>query len=316
MNQHPIPRSWYRGIAGFLLLLVVNHFAADWITRHTASSKVHWLIEQEPVATDCVVLGSSAALASIDPALLAKELGIDVLMLAEEGAAYPEQELIWELFLERRRSKYLLLEVDPWGVTNLGYSWPFHEYNYLPFLNHPRIEAAVTEQKGSWQTAAWKYVPMLKFAQFNSQFGVVQFGSWLKGTRYDPRASGMNHQVSTAEQMAKHSETDLFVGWQWDESRIKALNQILDLAEKQGTRAILYYTPIFSGCHFSEEEKIVVFYRKLAAEKNVPLLVIDDEKIVGQHGNFKDPTHLDAVGAKLFTQAIAEQIKAAKLIEK
>jgi hypothetical protein len=304
-----IPNSWRWAAVGFLLLVTLNHFVADWISTNTKSSKINWLIEQAPPQADWVVLGSSAALASIDPAVLSTELGKDVLMLAEEGAAYPEQELIWKLLMERCRSKALLLEVDAWGVTNVGYSWPFHEYHYLTHVNHPIVEKAIAEQKGPWLTAAWKYIPMLKFAQFNSKFGIVQLPSFLKGTSFDPRRAGTNETTTTIESLAEDCKTELMTGWEWDRNRINALEGILELAKANSVRVFLYYSPIYKNCRVHEEEKIKGFYRELAAKKNIPLIFIEDESILGQAENFKDITHMNSRGANRFTKTIAERIR-------
>lgn len=309
MDRQPIPRSWYHAIAILLVLVVGNHYVADWITRHTKSTKAYWLIEAGPHQTDCVVLGSSVAMCSIDPVLFSQELGKDVLMMSEEGSAFTEQALIWNLFLEKNHCQFLILEVDPWGLTDTGYSWPFHEYNFLPFLNHPLVEKSVTEQKGFWRTAAWKYVPMLKFAEYNSQFGLLQLGSLLKRTPYNPRRSGLVYKEATPEVLKKGCQKWAAVKWEWDTGKLKALNDILDRAEDQNVRTILFYSPLYRDCHMPDEAIIMDYYRTLATKRKIPFIVIDNERIVSDPRNFKDTTHLNAHGAALFSQALAEQIK-------
>ncbi|HWB13969.1 MAG TPA: hypothetical protein VG826_32375 [Pirellulales bacterium] len=250
--------------------------------------------------------------------MLAEELRADVVDLSADGRAYPESKLVLELFLARHAAETLLFEVDTWGITTGGYSYPFHEYEFLPYIRDDMISRSVAEVCGPWRAARWKYLPMWAYGEFNEQIGVASFSrkSLLGGSTSEVYGTGPEVFLEKVLPATGDPRFAQELGETPGEPEISAERQracrrILEVARGQGVNIVMFLAPAHREwkSRFPGEAGRVAWYRKLACDFKVPLLVVDDAEGFQDRRLYADASHLNASGARIFTRCLAEFVK-------
>lgn len=294
---------------GLAVLVVASHLAYERLARFDRSSRTEWLLHRNTGEYDYLVLGSSAAERSIATGALAEATGASVLNLAAAGTAYPEQHLIFELFASRGRARTLLFQLDTWGLSDRGYSYPFHEYLYLSYLDNEVIRSNLAEYYGEGQVKLWRSIPMLKYAEFNVHIGLKDVFDRLRGKRaYAPAAQQLYEGPGT---FATGHEP---FAYRWDPRRERYFHRILDSALARQVEVVLLLAPVHEDYRELEQNEgdVVRFYRDQARQRGLRLFIFEAPDFLRDQANFANWTHLNRQGAERYTGALATFLEEAR----
>jgi hypothetical protein len=295
-----------------VVLLIGNHVALERLHRARPGGRGA-LVHQAGRSCDYVVLGSSAAQRAVDFRLLGDRLQGSVYSLALSGTAFPEQHLALELLLTRNRVETLIWQVDTWGLSDFGYSYPFHEYHYLPFLEDPVVERNLTEYYGAGRTACWKWVPMYKYADFNLHLGLQNATRWLPHSPGGNDVEWLRAGKMSQAQLA-HLQDDSSARWyRWDAGRKVYFEKILQLAKLHNLRVVMFLAPVYSQYAANERnrEEFIDYYVRSARDYGIPFFICEDPTLVRDPTKFRDGSHLNQRGAEQFTAMLAQFIRSA-----
>jgi hypothetical protein len=297
----------WRSFCGlFLLLTLANHALLAGLAQARPGQLTEWLLQGKAGDAEVLLLGSSAAHRGFDANLLRELLGAPVVDLSSIGAAYPEQRLILDLYLRRHRAKTLIFEVDTWGLSSTSYSYPFHEYLYLPHLGQPAIRDHLTSRYGAWRIFLWRWLPMYKFSEFNLQIGLApSLNDLRRGAPYHP---GTDHLLDRSLTSLDRESDEQKVPRAYDRSPIRqqGFEGILNLAQKHSLRVLLVLAPVHRSAFAQEPDRqqVIDFYHAVARRDGLALLT-PTEPLISDPSYFFDPFHLNRSGAAVLTRSLA-----------
>ena len=298
-------------IAGILLLIVNDQYITR-LHRADLSRRVNCLVMSPPQEFDVAVLGSSAGQLGINTPELAESLEARVLDLTSKGSAYPEQLLTLRLFLKRNKVKTLIFQVDDWGLTNSGYSYPFHEYEYLPFISVPEVYESIAQEYGTFVAGCWRWVPMLAYSQYNQKIGIRTFHiARLAGI--SSNATYSSDAVNRIAAVLPSSGDPRFTDGPpvvptLSNHRRQCCERIIRLCRSDGVDVVLCIAPVhvdWRRYHIGTDER-AAWYRGIAKKYDVSVF----ESTIGVNSEdrhfFKDSSHLNGAGAARFTQELSD----------
>ena len=302
------PMRWLIFCAVFTGLLVVNHTVLDRLNHARPDNRGRTLVTTAGGDYDYVVLGSSAAANAIDFDALEQQLDASVFPLALAGTAYPEQHLALDLFLSRNQVTTLIFQVDNWGLADGTYSYPFHEYFYLPYLDDPVVERNLREYYGRQRMWCWKWIPMYMYSDFNLHIGLQGAAKLLRKSRPVEFVDGVDGDQMDAQTLARIRQAEDAHRLDWNETRKAYFERILQLARQCDLRVIMILAPTFTGFDAAESnaDEFVTYYTTVARESDVPFFVCRDQTLRNDPGNYIDGAHLNRRGAKRYTRLLAD----------
>ena len=299
-----------------VIVLAVFRFESvvlDRLVPLDQSVKVNWIYSHAGTF-DYAFVGSSAAYAGIDGKALSDTLGGSVINLGLDGTAHPEQYMVLAAFLESNDVGTIILQVDAWGLDENAYGYPFHEYLHLPYLDKPVVAEVVAERRGG-RLAAWKYVPFLKYAEFNTQIGVPNVVHVIGGRQpeFDVYGSSLRNQAFNQAELEALAAADDHHSYAWSTMRAEYFERMLELARKKGIPVIVYLTPEYHEVleYSPWRHQVVSYYRDTVTAAGQTFLSYDDDPLCRDRLNFYNTSHLNRDGAGRFAPLLARDVLAA-----
>ncbi|MDL1873846.1 hypothetical protein FBQ85_01540 [Cytophagia bacterium CHB2] len=299
-------------MAILVLLLGVNHAIIEYLLEKNKASLANWLLsQQEKKEYDAVILGSSSARAAINVHQFSKAVNQSVISLASAGVAYPEQYLIWELFLRNNKTKSLILAADYWGLSDYGFSYPYHEYQYMHRLDNEIVLTNLEDNYGKSKILLWQFLPMSKYAEFNAQIGLhhALINLMKNPAPYNPYPTNDNRKkLAYDEESAASITVSVKPSESWDENREKYFLKILQLSRDHNVQLFLFISPVLNDSRIYDlpKDKIIDYYAQKAKAFGAYLFNINGHELTRNPNNFVNVTHLNSDGAKVFTDLFAQ----------
>lgn len=297
-------------LAGVVLALLGRLF--DYAARKDLRSKWHWILAQRKGDYDFAVMGPSRAYMGVDVTSLETKLGQRGINLALDGAGAADQLLALRMFLKHNKLRHLLLDVNLNALDKRGLTYSFHDYEYLPFSDDPDVDAGIAKQRGA-KAWAWKYVPFWRNAEFNAQIGPIQLYTFLKASQ-DPKA-----RIPEFDAKGSRLVSGPFVSraqnrpetWAIEPELVAEFRELLVFAREKGVTITLTLTPELRSrtALQANRAELLATYQKLADDFRLKFLKFDDLPLVDDTRYFVDPSHLNADGARQYTEALAASLR-------
>jgi len=267
--------------------------------------KPFWIFKHQNQSFDFAVLGSSQAQCNVNIFTMEQKLKQKGINLGIGGAAFSEQYLVLRTFLKTNKIYHLLLCVDIYGLDTSKYDYPFHEYNYLPFIDDEDIYKFIKDYCG-YKAYIWKYIPFFKYAEFNSQIGLKNFlNLYFENKRFDAKGSFLLNKRLIADNLQL---SDTY--YEIHNARIKYLINIIELAKQNNIKVTFFRTPQFYIAYdYSPGYKEVFeFYQQMAKKYNLAYLEFDDYSINKNENYYVDFDHFNSKGAENFSNLLAKTL--------
>jgi hypothetical protein len=305
-RHHAVVSSLF--VSGLGALLVVASLVLDRITVKDSQSKVKWVLAKRNLNLGYAVLGSSRAQLTTNVAELDDWWQTRGINLGLNGTAYPELDLIWELFLDANRVDCLLLEVDAVGLDSSSFSYPFHDYEYVPYLRDPIVFRHFLAERGL-RAYLWRDFPFAAYAAFNDRT-MISAAHALRTLPppWDSTGTLLIDRAFDPNEWAGWSVKPLRI----DSVRSARLDSILDRSARKGVHVIMYMAPEYFMVDRYQPNRasIIAFYREKARAHEVPFLTFEDSPLRRDKSNYFDPSHLNRGGARRFTAVLAATVDA------
>jgi len=294
----------------FVAVLSLEGAVFDHLAVRDRSDKINWIASLTDRHYDLIVVGSSSAYVGVDVPTLQRHLGDEVLNLALNGTAYPEQSLVLESFLSRNSADRALIEVDVWGLTYSGYSYPYNEYKHLPYIDDPITYENLRVNFGS-RAFAWRYVPFLRYAEFNTEIGWPNLVNLARGKnppfdRYGSELSDREFNESELESTRKTGG----IRYQLNPTRLAYFRRMLELCRERGIEVILYLTPEYFEIYELQKNRdaLVQEYERLATRYGYPFLRFETDELCRRKELFYNTSHLNRKGALRFSERLSIRV--------
>lgn len=285
----------------FAIVAVVDlgvGYAGDYLRNHANGGETRKL--NDLVLNDChdvVILGSSRAYSHYDAPLLSDTLGLDVYNAGYEGNGVVLAYGLLSMMLDRYQPKLVLFDLEP----------TFDIYFYDKDNNHKRYIASlkpyylikeVGEVIKDVSTEEWYKVhsAMIRYNTMILSMGMDYSRPYDNSKRgYGPLQG--SYQGDSRSKARKQDDIDSF--------KLCYVKKLLDLAQEHHVPIIVVASPKF-GQKSSDALQPV---KEICESMGIPFLdYYADNEFMAHKEWFKEPMHLNNIGAKVFSIHLLEII--------
>ena len=259
------------------------------------------------------IYGSSRAWVHVDPELLTKELGVKFYNLGIDGHNFNLQYLRHlELVEHNKNPEIIIYSIDEFTLAKRK-----DLYNYQQFLPYMLGDEKIKKFTSSYEGFSFfdYYLPLIRYVGeykvLNKVFFSKDIPNPLRKKGYKAIKEKWNNDFKIAKEKFNNIEVKL------DSSSIVGFEKFLRSAQKNKTTVIFVYTPEYIGGQnfVSNRQEIMDLYKSLARKYHITYFDYSKGEISHHKKYFYNVLHLNAIGSKLFSKKLAEDIKEAGILD-
>lgn len=250
-------------------------------------NKVMWVRDfPSGIELDYIIIGSSRANYHVNPKQVEQRIGKVGYNLGYNGSNPFETKLMFKEFLKIGKVKRLFVQVDYTFI----YEQPdlIGQLNFIPYLNEDEIYKEFMKVDSSYVYT--KHVPFYRYQKFESRLGYrnVIMSALSDKTPKFTDSLGFTFVSKVLKNDKGHSKKLINV-------KNRHLKEINLIAKQEGIEVTFFTAPVFKPNYDLNklEDQLTNYSNFIDA--------IEDRNY------FNDPTHLNAEGAKIFTDIFIDQ---------
>lgn len=311
-------RSFLAKTAVIFIVVISLMLCLDaFITHRLHHSRASMLVGMNDVFFDStnydvVIMGSSRALVQYDTRILDTILNKNCYNLGIDGRGMISQIIKYIAYEKRHgRPKVIIHNIDCFLLDeDNGYE----REQYLPYLFDKELFDAIYKREDF--TIFDSIIPLIRYAGYEQ---MIREGLGLSN-KMDKSGMYKGYRPNYSIWDGRMLEATVEVGFGCDPVVVSAFKRFLIDCRGKGIKLVFVYAPFFSGarCKMSDEKQKAMFdsFDRIAEEYQIPLLSWWDCPISEDTAYFYNATHLNADGAKLFTQELALSLDSMNLFER
>lgn len=245
---------------------------------------------------DVLILGSSRAYHHYDTRLLSDTLGLDVYNAGYDGNGVILATGLLEMVLERYQPKLVIYDVEPVFDINV-YNADNHNIRYIsrlkPYYHNPAIGSIIRAvSKEEW---------------YKSHSGMIRYNTsivqMLKENISECKEEYCGYAPMYGEYSGELLESNEHL--EIDSLKLSYLEKLIELAHAREVPIIFVASPKY----VKAVSDVLMPVKEICNRHNVVFLdYYVDSAFIRHKEWFKEPMHLNAVGARAFSQVIAKKI--------
>lgn len=251
----------------------------------------------EKVEADVVVIGSSKASHHYVPQMLEDSLGMTAYNCGQDGCFFLYQNCIINMILDRYTPKMILWDIQPGSFVGEDHS---NEYQNFRYLSHYYPANTWAENYINSESPKMRYRMMSRMFAYNSKalnyvFPLVTHSSATENGYIPLAAEGYLYP-----EMGKEDEVESYV----NKTYLSLLDDTMRRCKEKGVDLRMYISPVYSQkSALSEDAEREI---GLVAKKNGVgyTNAHSDEMFMQDASLFRDASHLNDKGARIFTELI------------
>lgn len=284
--------------------------------RRTETSKFgsfNRLVEGR-INADVIINGSSRALVHYDPRVIREVTGRSAWNLGMNGVHIDVQLAVLRTYLRHNRKPAVViqnLESFSFEATRRGEI--YDPAMFVPYLGEPDLyRGLVAIDPAVWK---WRHIPLYGYAVEDMTFTWVRSLLALAGkdpaedyfSGFNPRYMNWTEDFESFRRSVKDGVTNRI-----EPAGIAAMEELLQLCQENGIRAVLAYAPVYAGMQKLESNRAEVFakFRAVAAKHGALFWDFSDSPLCESTRYFYNSQHLNAAGAEQFSRIVAQRLKA------
>ena len=244
---------------------------------------------------DVIIFGSSRAVVHYDTPFLSDTLGIDVYNAGYAGNGVVLSVGLLDMILERYQPKLVVFDVEP-AFDIYEYAEDNHHVRYLKYLKPYYNKSGIPKIIEDVSMEEW-YKAQSGLIRYNTEIiprvvdNVINRG--MDPCGYIPIKGAMTEEPQS-DKTSEHSELDPL--------KLNYLQKLVTLCKSNNVPLVFIASPKY-GKKSSDDIQPA---KEIAARNNVPFLdYYTDEFFLNHKEWFKEPMHLNEVGAREFSRIIA-----------
>jgi hypothetical protein len=311
-----VKAKFYKNTATFIVILSVILFAVDWTLKEghrnmqsNANYKLRGILEEHSIDAQIIIFGSSVAEGGVCPEELEDVTSKAAFNAALSGRRIQDWSALAFEFLEYSKDcEMIVLPVFPNSFNKLGTIYQPHEF--YPYLDNKNVREAL----GSINPIYTKMslIPFYTLNHLNTRYMRDASTGWeiKMGKKYECEHCddgwGPPEQGEFKAQQASMIPVDT----------ARSVTQLYErlIAEAQLKNIIVVFvgTPIYyeGMAVFENTDHIYGQCEKWAKQKDVYFFNhVYEEDVVKSKDNFSNNTHLNRVGATIFSRKLGQDLK-------
>lgn len=279
-------------------------------------SKKNWTLIRKGDTLDYAAIGSSRVFHMVDVPLLNALTGKKGMNIGTSGSSYADNYALLIKYLERNTFNTLLLNVDELCFhSSTGYTYPFKDYEYMPYFFEDSINSVYKDNVAQWKYYLWTGIPLSRYIEFNEHY---ELGSmlWLNAKmplcKFDTTA-GTELLYNMKYKQFLPKDTLPVVSDTLHIEPLDALyfNKIVALCKSKGIKVVLITTPLYCKGIYAPANrlKFQAYIQQLALKQKLPYINFYEVQGLQKLYYFRDMTHTNIEGTRLYTRYLAAQLK-------
>jgi hypothetical protein len=266
---------------------------------------------QGKINAQVVITGSSRAASHYDPRIISAETRLRAFNLGRNGSQTDMQLAVLETYLKHNRRPLVVVH----NLDGFSFETTREVYNaaqYVPYLS----DSNLYEPLRRIDPEIWKsrYVPLYGYVAEDMSF------AWLLGLKaligwypretlhdgFDPRPISWSDEFERFKAENPHG-----IRWPVEPEGVRLVNKLAEICRENKSRLVLVYSPEFTGIQSLTLNRKQIFsrFREMAARNQLPLWDYSDWKHAGDTAYFANSEHLNATGAKVFSEELGAALK-------
>lgn len=310
----------------FLILFIAAFFSDKYLgNKHAANKAINanWVWQMNNVNVDYIVMGSSRVKSGFDVVRVDSILNTNGLNLGEHGIGIVEQGLLINRYFSKNKAKYLFLQVDYASQNSEDFPYPFHYYNYFPYMGDSVVDNTICGNIGVAKYLFWKYVPLYKYAEFNTEYihelflDKIKIKTDSKGFEAIPednRSGVLNPFGANKGKKSVATGKQYFENFRYNLKDSVSLHKLLTIATSNDVKVIMYTSPENVDNSDEYEQKVVPgmikYYKAIGAKYGIPYFHFFGSDFSNNRQNISgDGLHLTYESIKVFTPMLSDSLK-------
>ncbi len=293
-------------VCPFLAVLSMVDIAYSKIASNSNNFEIEaWReIMKGNVNADVIINGNSRACFQYDPTIIDSILGVNSYNIGMDGGPANRHVRKYHLYRRyNRKPKLISQNIDCMTFYHkVGYS---REQFFPYFWNfHMRREFYSSEPFSFWE----KNIPMYRYLNYDPKLFLSN----------SPRKMTKGYQSQTAKWDGKEFLKIDSIDFVYNEITYQMFKEYISNVRDEGIKVLFVYAPIYIGVtqKMTNLNEMYSFYQKIAKQYDIPILDYTYMDICRDTSYFYNATHLNKLGAEIFSDSLACDIKRLKLLKK
>ncbi len=259
-----------------------------------------------------LIMGSSHAHLGVDPAVADTALHTNCYNLGIDGYMFDVQLARYNMYRKYNSAPKLIIQcMDYYELGRADRL--IDEAQFLPYLADKGLDTALVKMGLPWH---YGYFPFLKYQNYPG-LAARGIGRLLAHSNESSKNyKGFYGQPETWDTTAfeRFLKDTKYLGPEINTDVLQQFTTFLDTCRRQNIRVVLVFTPHyyqFTNAMFYHKQYIA-FLRSIAAAHHVEFCDFTTDTMCYDRRYFSNGTHLNKVGATLFSQKICAHLKASR----
>lgn len=301
----------------FTLLVLVCAYGLDFFLSYRLRQNPNRMyaawnqVYNDSICYDLVVNGSSRAWTQYNPLILDSILNLSSFNLGIDGSAINRQIIKYKKYCELHGNpKYLIQNID---LGTMSYTMGYEREQFFSYFFYDRD---LLNEYDQYENFSWgeKYVPCYRYLGYEDVmteaifhdnkkhfFEYLNKGYFCSDKEWD---GSVLYAMDSVECAIDSNALSLFINFLQEET-------------DNGVKIIFVYAPIYIGARekMVNEEEMFAMYDSIAEKFDIPILDYNDIPMCYDTTYFYNATHLNRIGAELFTTKLAHDIDSLGLLK-
>lgn len=294
----------------FTFLVLICAFGLDFFLSYRLRKNhnrmyVAWnQVYNDSTFYDVVINGSSRAWVQYNPLILDSILDVNSFNLGIDGSAINRQIIKYKKYCELHGNpKYLIQNID---FLTMSYTMGYEREQFFSYFFYDRD---LIQQYDLYENFSWeeKYLPVYRYLGYDDVITEALFQDNKKHF-FEYLTKGYFSRDDEWDGSVLYAMDS--VGCAIDTSAVSLFIDFLHEATDKKVKIIFVYAPIYVGARekMVNEEQMFTMYDSIAKIFEIPILDYNDIPMCYDTTYFYNATHLNRIGAELFTTKLAHDI--------
>ena len=310
-------KQFFLRISIFLLIVFVGAWAIDFFIsyrlRHNENRMyTAWnQIYNDSLNYNLLVLGGSCAWAHYDTQIIDSALCVNSFNLGIDGSSINRQLLKYEKFCSIHGKPNILIQnID---FATLDFTHGYEREQFFSYFFYDRDLMRKFDQYENF-TFAEKYLPCYRYLGYDEVLIEAIFNDNKKHW-YEYLQKGYHGRDEKWDGTVLSSMASL--NFEYDTAAVRLLSEFLETEIAAGVEVRLVFSPIYYGVQekLMNLEEMYMLYDSIAELYNIQVLNYHTIEFKGDTTYFYNATHLNRIGAELFTTKLAHDIDSLGLLK-
>lgn len=299
-----------------LLFYCLDCYWSNWLEKQDSEKQI-WIMDKKKQHYNIAFLGASRVFTCIDVSLVEKILKEKAINLGCDGASVMENYVVLSQFLKHENKiDKLYLQLDNTALSDMkkALSYPFHDYLFLNKLKEDEVKEAFIEDKGYLKYYFWRYIPLSKYAEFNHFYTLnfIKQKSQSNDSGFDKNSGSKLIAMDMPDSLITKIKSGTFHNdsFTCDEKSKYYIDKIIELCKSNNIECNFFKMPIYNDSYiqFRSNNEMTSFLSKYAEKNSCRFIDFQSLALASNKNYFKDYSHLNAGGVKLFTPILSDSI--------